>query len=120
MAPSPARTGEAFLSDLRLDRLRQPEEAVHANFKQLDHSSGVLDQSLGATTRSFQPESYQTGLVSSDLAEHQDNSMNTDASTAHAGRPVARDQPFSTAPRYVPRTDGDLIPDSTPGDATHM
>ena len=120
MAPSPARTGEAFLSDLRLDRLRQPEEAVHANFKQLDHSSGVLDQSLGATTRSFQPESYQTGLVSSDLAEHQDNSMNTDPSTAHAGRPVARDQPFSTAPRYVPRTDGDLIPDSTPGDATHM
>ena len=60
------RTGESFLSDLRLDRLRQPsDDAVHPNFKQLEHGA-VLDQSLGGA-RPFQPEPYQAGLVSADL-----------------------------------------------------
>lgn len=46
---------ESFLQDLRLDRLRQPDDGVH-HFKPLDSAHGMLDASLAA--RSF-PHEYQ-------------------------------------------------------------
>lgn len=104
---SGATRSNEFLSDLRLDRLRQPEDNVHPNFKQLEHNASVLDQSL-SNARSFQPESYQAGLVS-DLPSGQDASaMDTDAGS-HVGRSVSRDQAFAP-PRYMPR-EGDMIQD---------
>lgn len=115
MAPNAPRSGEPFLSDLRLDRLRQTDDAVHPNFKQLEHGTGVLDQSLGGA-RPFQPEPYQAGLVSSELPSNQDAaSMSADTQNSHAaGRPVS-------APRYMPRSDGaDLMQESTPGEPSNM
>ncbi|WFD20084.1 hypothetical protein MCAP1_002328 [Malassezia caprae] len=67
-----------FLSDLRLDRLRQPDDNVHPNFKQLEQGTGVLDQSLGGT-RSFQPDSYQGGLVSELPSGQEAPAMGADA-----------------------------------------
>ena len=110
--PSAPRTGEPFLSDLRLDRLRQTDDAVHPNFKQLEHSTGV-----------FQPESYQaTSLVSSELAGgHDPAAMSAaEASNMHAGRAVTRDPSFS-AQRYMPRPDaGDLMQDSAHAEPPNM
>lgn len=106
------RAGEPFLSDLRLDRLRQTDDAVHPNFKQLEHGTGV-----------FQPDSYQaTSLVTSELAGgHDPATMSaTDASNVHAGRTVTRDPSFS-AQRYMPRPDGgDLMQDNTHAEPPNM
>ena len=74
---------ENFLSDLRLDRLRQTDDNVHPGFKQLDQGA-VLDQSLNS--RSFQPESYQGPL---DIGASQDAVMVQDASQ----RNLSQDQP---------------------------
>ncbi|WFC96076.1 hypothetical protein MBRA1_002732 [Malassezia brasiliensis] len=74
---------ESFLSDLRLDRLRQGDEGVHPSFKPLEQG-GVLDQSLNS--RSFQPESYQSSL---DMGSGQDAVMGQDA----AQRGIAQDAP---------------------------
>lgn len=74
---------EAFLSDLRLDRLRQGDEGVHPSFKQLDQGA-VLDQSLHS--RSFQPESYQGPL---EIGAGQDAGIAQDASQ----RGIAQEQP---------------------------
>lgn len=74
---------ESFLSDLRLDRLRQGDEGVHPSFKPLEQG-GVLDQSLNS--RSFQPESYHSSL---DMGSGQDAVMGQDA----AQRGIAQDAP---------------------------
>lgn len=106
-----------FLSDLRLDRLRQADDNVHPNFKQLEHGAGVLDQSLSAS-RSFQPEPYQAGLVPSELPSGQEApTMESDAG-AHVGRQVPRDQAFA-ASRYMPR-EGDMMQDDAPSSASAM
>lgn len=87
LQPGAQRSGEQFLSELRLDRLRQSHDAVHPNFKQLDHGANVLDQSLNGA-RSFQPESYQTSLVSTELPAGQEAS--TMSSDAAAGSHTSR------------------------------
>lgn len=73
--PANAPRSESFLSDLRLDRLRQGDDGVHPSFKQLDQGA-VLD-----TSRSYQPESYQGAL---DIGAQED--------PAHATRTMAQDQ----------------------------
>jgi len=114
MSSGAPRSNE-FLSDLRLDRLRQPDDNVHPNFKQLEHGTSVLDQSLSGT-RSFQPESYQAGLVS-ELPSGQDApAMNSDAG-AHVSRST-RDQAFG-ATRYMPR-ESDMIQDDASSNAPAM
>mgnify|MGYP002714129509 CR=1 FL=1 len=74
---------ESFLSDLRLDRLRQGDDGVHPSFKPLEQGA-VLDQSLNS--RSFQPESYQSSL---EIGSGQDAVMGQDA----AQRGMTQDAP---------------------------
>ena len=104
-----------FLSDLRLDRLRQPDDNVHPNFKQLEHGASVLDQSLGGT-RSFHPEPYQAGLVSGLPSGQDASAMDSDAGS-HVGR-ASRDQAFGTT-RFMPR-ESDVIPDGASSNAPAM
>ncbi|WFC99726.1 hypothetical protein MYAM1_002471 [Malassezia yamatoensis] len=77
---------ENFLSDLRLDRLRQTDDNVHPGFKQLDQGA-VLDQSLNS--RSFQPESYQGPL---DIGAGQDAVMVQDASQRNLSQDPPREE----------------------------
>lgn len=100
---------ESFLSDLRLDRLRQGDDSVHPSFKQLDQGAGVLDQSLGAS-RSFQPESYQNPL---DIPGGQEAAIGQDAQ--HAQRGLSQDQS-----RGLARESDAILPETTGADAPGM
>lgn len=122
LASAGQRAGEPFLPDLRLDRLRGGDDAVHPNFKQqLEHSTGMLDQSLGSA-RSFQPDAYSpVGLVSSDMPAAQDASPLPPAEAVgdHAARAASRDASFPGA-RYMGRSDGDMMPEGASNDSSTM
>ncbi|WFD35263.1 hypothetical protein MCUN1_002114 [Malassezia cuniculi] len=69
-----SQRSESFLQDLRLDRLRQGDDGVHAQFKPLESTHSVLDaSSLGARPFAQEyapPEQPQTNIPAS---EHIDN-----------------------------------------------
>lgn len=64
---------DSFLQDLRFDRLRQPDDSVHTQFKPLEPTTqGVLDASLGARPFSQEyapPEAEQPGIPTEDAIE---------------------------------------------------
>ncbi|WFD31786.1 hypothetical protein MSPP1_002825 [Malassezia sp. CBS 17886] len=112
-AGGPAPRSEPFLPDLRLDRLRQTDDAVHPSFKQLEHGAGVLDQSLGAP-RPFQTDSYQAELVSADLPTGSQDAaaIAAESAASSAARTAAQDRAMPT------RTDGETAPILSAGNRT--